>query len=296
MDANVQDAAKTTTKWTVGKVKITKVIELEVLGGSRFVLPQATHEEVEKIDWLTPHFALDGRLRMAVQSFVVETPSRTILVDTGIGNKKQGRGVPTWNDRDGPFLDDLRAAGYAIDSIDTVFMTHLHVDHIGFNTTLKDGRWVPTFPKARYVAGKREFDYWAAHAKSSNDQSALCFNDSIKPVVEAGLFDTIADDAKLTDELSVLATVGHSPGHLALVIKSGGEEAILAGDLAHHPCQMPHVDWSAAVDYDGKQSAKTRQDFYSRYSGTDTLVLGGHFTGAGGGRVVRDGTRFRLAV
>jgi glyoxylase-like metal-dependent hydrolase (beta-lactamase superfamily II) len=296
MDANVQDAVKTKTKWTVGNVKITKVVELETLGGVRFVLPQATHEEVHKMEWLTPHFALDARLRMAVQSFVVETPGRTILVDTGIGNKKQGRGVPTWNDRDGPFLDDLKAAGYPIDSFDTVFMTHLHVDHVGFNTTLKDGKWVPTFPKARHIAGKREFDYWAQHAASNDDQHALVFNDSMKPVVDAGLLDTIGDDAKLTDEVSVLSTPGHSPGHLALVIKSGGQEVIIAGDLAHHPCQMAHIDWSAAVDYDGKQSAKTRQDFYARYAGTDTLILGGHFTGAGGGRVVKDGSAFRLAV
>ena len=218
------------------------------------------------MEWLTPHFALDGRLRMAVQSFVVETPKRTILVDTGIGNKKQGRGVPTWNDRDGPFLDDLKSAGYPIDSIDTVFMTHLHVDHVGFNTTLKDGKWVPTSPRRATLPASGSSTTGRRMRHTNDDQHALVFNDSMKPVVDAGLLDTIGDDARLTDEVSVLSTPGRSPGHLALVIKSGGQEVVIAGDLAHHPCQMAHIDWSSAVDYDGKQSAKTRQDFYARYA------------------------------
>jgi glyoxylase-like metal-dependent hydrolase (beta-lactamase superfamily II) len=123
--------------WTVGKVKITKVVELETVGSTRFILPLATNEEIQKLPWLIPHFATEeGRLKMSIHSLLVETPSRRIIVDTGLGNDKQGRNVPTWNNRKDPFLDTLTAAGFPPDSIDTVLCTHLHVDHVGWNTVL----------------------------------------------------------------------------------------------------------------------------------------------------------------
>ena len=141
-------------RWRIGDVTVTKIVELEVTGGSRFILPQATREAIQPIAWLRPHFAdEDGRLRMSIHSLVVETPTRRIVVDTCLGNDKQNRRIPTWNDLHGPFLDDLAAAGYPRESIDTVLCTHLHVDHVGWNTMLVDGRWVPTFPRARYLMG-----------------------------------------------------------------------------------------------------------------------------------------------
>ncbi len=121
--------------WQVGRVKITKVVELETVGRTRFILPQASPEEIQRLDWLYPHFAdRDGRLKMSIHALVVETPTRRIIVDTGLGNDKQNRGVPTWNGLNGPFLEDLAAAGYPPDTIDTVLSTHLHVDHVGWNT------------------------------------------------------------------------------------------------------------------------------------------------------------------
>ena len=119
----------------MGKVKITKIVELETVGSTRFILPLATNEEIQKLPWLIPHFANEeGRLKMSIHSLLVETPTRRIIVDTGLGNDKQGRNVPTWNNRKDPFLDKLTAAGFAPDSIDTVLCTHLHVDHVGWNT------------------------------------------------------------------------------------------------------------------------------------------------------------------
>ena len=144
--------------WNVGKVKITKVVELETVGSTRFILPLATNEEIQKLPWLIPHFANEeGRLKMSIHSLVVETPSRRIIVDTGLGNDKQGRNVPTWNNRKDPFLETMTAAGFPPDSIDTVLCTHLHVDHVGWNTKLVGGKWVPTFANARYVFGKTEY-------------------------------------------------------------------------------------------------------------------------------------------
>jgi glyoxylase-like metal-dependent hydrolase (beta-lactamase superfamily II) len=275
--------------WKVGNVKITKIVEIEAIGGSRFLLPQATYEEVQKLPWLVPHFANDeGRLRLTIHSLIVETPKRRIIVDTCVGNDKQGRNVPTWNNLQKPFLDDLTKAGYPPDSIDTVLCTHLHVDHVGWNTRLVNGKWVPTFKNARYVFGRTEYEHWKANAPSATH--AAVFEDSVKPIVDAGLADLIARDHKLTDELTMIPTPGHSPGHMSIHIKSAGEEGLLFGDVAHHPVQMYHLGWSSLADSDGVQSAKTREDLCARFADKPVLVIGGHFSA---GHIKKDGKGFR---
>ncbi|MBN8908828.1 MAG: MBL fold metallo-hydrolase, partial [Rhodospirillales bacterium] len=198
--------------WKIGKVKITKVVELETVGSTRFILPLATNEEIQKLPWLIPHFANEeGRLKMSIHSLLVETPSRRIIVDTGLGNDKQGRNVPTWNNRQDPFLEKLTAAGFAPDSIDTVLCTHLHVDHVGWNTKLVGGQWVPTFANARYVFGRIEFEHWRDHSDDAVHRAV--FNDSVKPIADAGKADLVASDARLADEITLIPTPGHSPGH-----------------------------------------------------------------------------------
>jgi glyoxylase-like metal-dependent hydrolase (beta-lactamase superfamily II) len=278
--------------WKVGKVKITKVVELETVGSTRFILPLATNEEIQKLPWLIPHFATDeGRLKMSIHSLVVETPTRRIVVDTGLGNDKQGRNVPTWNDRQGPFLQTMREAGFAPESVDTVLCTHLHVDHVGWNTRRVDGKWVPTFANARYVFGRAEYEYWRDH--SVEPDKVAVFNDSVKPVVDAGRADLVASDARLSDEITLIPTPGHSPGHMSIHIRSDGEEALLTGDVAHHPCQMAHLGWSSTADSDPVQSAVTRRELFSRFADTPTLVIGGHFNA---GRIHRDGGGFKFIV
>ncbi|MCD0423983.1 MAG: MBL fold metallo-hydrolase [Rhodopseudomonas sp.] len=278
--------------WSVGKVKITKIVEMEMTGGTRFILPQATPQQIQTMPWLTPQFASDeGRLTMSVHSWVVETPTRRIVVDTCIGNDKQGRGVPHWNGLDKPFLQDLESAGYPADSIDTVICTHLHVDHVGWNTRLVDGQWMPTFAKARYLFGRTEYDYWKTH--STDAAHAAVFADSVQPVIDAGVVDLVDSDAQIADEITLIPTPGHSPGHVALHIRSEGEEAVLAGDVAHHPCQMARLDWSSSFDSDPLQSIETRRRLFSRFADTPTLLFGGHF---GPGRIVRDGDAFRLVA
>jgi len=277
--------------WIVGRVKITKVVELETVGSTRFILPLATNEEIRKLPWLIPHFATEeGRLKMSIHSLVVETPSRRIVVDTGLGNDKEGRLVPTWNNRKGPFLETMTAAGFPPDSIDTVLCTHLHVDHVGWNTRLAGDKWVPTFANARYVFGKTEYEHWRDH--SEPDRVAV-FNDSVKPIVDAGKADLVASDASLSDEIALVPTPGHSPGHMSIRVRSDGEEALLTGDVAHHPCQMAHLDWSSTVDSDPVQSAATRREFFSRFADTPTLVIGGHFSA---GHIRRDGDAFKFVV
>jgi glyoxylase-like metal-dependent hydrolase (beta-lactamase superfamily II) len=278
--------------WKVGALTITQVVELETVGGTRFILPQASRDEIRAIDWLYPHFADEnGRLKLTIHSLVVETPTRRILVDTGLGNDKQDRDMPTWNLRQGTFLEDLAAAGYPAEGIDTVLCTHLHVDHVGWNTRLVDGRWVPTFRNARYLMNRAEYEYWRDR-RGSKAQIAV-FEDSIRPVIDAGLIDLVEADHRVCAEMNLIPTPGHSPGHVSVELRSGGEEALLTGDVLHHPCQMAHTDWASTVDYDSKQSTDTREALFSRLAGTDTIVIGGHFAA---GRIVRDGAAFKLVV
>jgi glyoxylase-like metal-dependent hydrolase (beta-lactamase superfamily II) len=278
-------------KWQIGDVTITQFIELDTLGGTAFLLPQATPDAVRGIEWLRPQFADEkGRLRMTINAFLVETPSRRIIVDSGLGNDKQNRTQPAWNGRKGPFLHDLAAAGCPPGTIDTVFCTHLHVDHVGWNTIFSNGRWIPTFPNARHLLGRFEFDYWKDVREPS---AAVVFDDSVRPVADAGLVDLIDPGHDVCSELSVISTPGHSPGHLSIHVRSRGEEALFIGDVAHHPCQFARVDWCSTVDSEPGQAMRTRHDLFSRFAGTPARILGGHFTG---GTIVRDGDAFRLAM
>lgn len=279
-------------QWTIGKVKITKVVELETIGSTRFILPLASNDEIQKLPWLIPHFATEeGRLKMSIHALVLETPSQRVVVDTGLGNDKQGRNVPVWNDRHSPFLETLSAAGFTPDTIDTVLCTHLHVDHVGWNTRLIDGHWVPTFPKAHYVFGRTEYEHWRDHSETPD--KAAVFGDSVQPIVAAGKAELVASDARLSDEITLIPTPGHSPGHMSVHIRSDGAEALLTGDVAHHPCQMAHLDWSSTADSDPAQSAVTRRDVFSRFADKDVLVIGGHYDA---GHIKRDGDAFRFVA
>jgi glyoxylase-like metal-dependent hydrolase (beta-lactamase superfamily II) len=260
-------------RWTVGRVQITKIVELETVGSTRFILPLASNEEIRKLPWLIPDFATEeGRLKMSIHALVVETPTRRIVVDTGLGNDKEGRNVPTWNNRKTPFLETMTAAGFPPDSIDTVLCTHLHVDHVGWNTRL-------------------EYEYWRDH--STEPDKAAVFHDSVRPIMDAGKADLVAGDIRLCEEITLIPTPGHSPGHLSVHIKSEGEEGLLTGDVAHHPCQMAHLDWSSTADSDPVQSTATRRDLFARFADRPVLVIGGHFNA---GHIRRDGDAFKFVV
>ena len=282
-------------QWQIGKVTVTKIVELEVTGGSRFILPQATYEEILPIPWMQPHFADErGRLKMSIHALVVETPDRRIVVDTCLGNDKQGRRIPTWNNLQGPFLADLATAGYPRESIDTVLCTHLHVDHVGWNTMLVDGKWLPTFPRARYLMGRVEFAHW--QEQHERDDMAAVFADSVKPIHDAGLADLVETDHRVCDEISLVPTTGHTPGHVSVFIRSEGEEALITGDFIHHPCQIAHPEWSSTADTDPEAAHRTRDCMLKELSERPVLVIGTHFAGATAGRIVRDGDTYRLAV
>ncbi len=278
--------------WQIGKVKITRVIEIEVAGGSRFILPEATPEAVLPITWLAPHFMNSaGKLIMSIHALVIESAGKRIVVDTCLGNDKQ-RDIPAWNMRAGPFLDDLAAAGYPRDSIDTVLCTHLHVDHVGWNTMLENGRWVPTFPNARYLMGKTEFEYWTSDVTGQDYGDVI--SDSVMPVFEAGLVDLVATDHKLTDEIWLEPTPGHTPGHVSVHISSEGKQALITGDCFHHPCQIARPAWTSSADYDPEQGINTRQELLRKYAENDVLIIGTHFATPTAGYLRKDADQYYL--
>ena len=293
LPAKDDNPGKRRMTWKLGKVTITKVVEPQTVGSTRFILPLASNEEIRKLAWLIPHFATEeGRLIMTIHSLVVETPSRRILVDTGLGNDKEGRSIPTWNNRRGPFLETLTAAGFPPESIDTVLCTHLHVDHVGWNTMLVDGRWIPTFPNARYLMGCVEFQHWTSQHGQKDVAHVLA--DSVTPVWEAGLVDLVETDHRICDEVSLVPTPGHTPGHVSVRIASGGEAALITGDFMHHPCQIARPQWSSTADSDPAAARQTREHMLTRLADAPILVIGTHFAGRTAGRIVRDGEAFRL--
>jgi len=281
-------------QWRVGDVKITRVIEMEVKGGTRFILPQATRDAVKPIDWLTPHFAdEEGNLVMSIHALVVETPSRKMLVDTCIGNDKQ-RSIPNWTNLQLPFLEDLSKAGYDRHDIDTVMCTHLHVDHVGWNTMLVDNEWIPTFPNARYLMGKKEYEYW--DTADSDELNRGVMGDSVRPVFEAGLVDLVAMDHRICDELYFEATPGHTPGHISVHIESEGQQALITGDCIHHPCQIDMIEWSSSADYDKSEAEQTRRGLLEKYCDSDVLIVGTHFATPTAGYIKKNNGKFWLDV
>ena len=282
-------------KWQIGDVTVTKIVELETTGGSRFILPQATPEVIRPISWLIPHFADEnGRLKMSIHALLLEASGRRIIVDTCLGNDKKDRRIPTWNERQGRFLEDLAEAGFARETIDTVLCTHLHVDHVGWNTRLVQGRWEPTFPNARYLFGLVEYEHWRTQTERVDMLSV--FADSIQPIFARGLGDLVEWDHRICPEIELVPSTGHTPGHASVMINSKGARAMITGDFAHHPCQLAHPEWSSTADYDPVTAEATRRRILSALAGEPVLVIGTHFAGPTAGHVLRDGQTYKLQV
>ena len=281
-------------RWQIGNVKITRIVEMEVKGGTRFILPQATPEAVLPMEWLQPYFMDSrGNLIMSIHALIIDTGSRKIIVDTCIGNNKT-RNIPNWNNLQLPFLEDLEKAGYPRESIDTVLCTHLHVDHVGWNTMLVNGKWVPTFPNARYLMGTTEFDYW--DAEDDTQTYGTIMDDSVRPVVEAGLVDLVENDHQICDEVYLEPTPGHTPGHVSVHISSEGQQALITGDCIHHPCQIEKIEWSSSADYDQSESKDTREKLIKKYSDSETLIIGTHFATPSAGHIRYKSGKYFLDV
>jgi glyoxylase-like metal-dependent hydrolase (beta-lactamase superfamily II) len=247
----------------------------------------------ENRPWMQQAGALDAQdvLILCFQSYIVRTPHHNILVDSCIGNDKPRPLRGKWNMKtDDTYMRALAATGLGVEDIDFVMCTHLHVDHIGWNTRLVDGRWVPTFPNARYIFAKTEFDFWT----EQNAKTPLApFADSVLPVVEANLAEIVRLDYQIGDHVRLLPTPGHTPGHVAFTFGRGRDDAVLSGDLMHSPLQARYPELSAKFDVDQAQAAMTRRNFMERYCDTDTVCCTAHFPSPSTGKIRRWGDGFR---
>jgi glyoxylase-like metal-dependent hydrolase (beta-lactamase superfamily II) len=288
---------------TIGDVTITSIIERD--GPWRMPQdmfpdydPAVGRQHLAELD-PTVFDPISGKLVITYQTFVVRTPKHTILIDTCTGEDK-GYAAPM-NFPKQPWLDSFRAAGLRFESIDYVFCTHLHSDHTGWNTMLRDGRWIPTFPNAKYIFHKEEYAYWetatgrAAHPPGSTlvggTQNVWTYN--CLPIVEAGQALLVDDTFELDDTFSLTPTPGHSPCHCCVNIRSRGQQAVVTGDMMHHALQCREPDWSSVFDSDRKQAARSRRRFLGQVADTSTLILPIHFPNPTVGRVAADGGRFR---
>lgn len=279
-------------QWRIGAVTVTRVVELEAPGLS-FVLPDAVPENLKAIPWLAPHFVdAEWEAIASIHTFVVESRGKRMLVDTCIGNDKNLR-LRRWSHRKGPFLDDLAASGFGRESIDIVLCTHLHMDHVGWNTMLLEGKWVPTFPNARYLFGRLEWEHWN---QTQESWVRTVLEESIQPVLDAGLHTLVETDHRITDEIWLEPTPGHTPGHVSVRISSQGEDAVITGDLMHHPCQIARTHWNSVADVDPQQATVTRREFIASHAQRGDLVIGTHFPAPTAGRIVPDGEGFKLQV
>lgn len=280
----------------LGDLTIHRVVEEErPLFDPLEFLPTLTPEVLaENRHWLEPD-AIDpatGKMKLCIQSYVIRTPHHTILVDTCVGNHKPRPTRPFWNQKtDDTWERNLAATGYSVADIDYVMCTHLHVDHVGWNTRLENGRWVPTFPKARYIFGERELAHWQAeHAKAPNP----VLEDSVLPIVAAGRADLVSTSSALNDHVRLTPTPGHTPDHYAVELGKGETTAVLTGDLIHSPIQARYPELSARPDTDPAQAAATRRKFLECHCDTGRLVCTAHFPSPSTGHVTRWGDGFRF--
>ena len=276
-------------KWRVGQVDITQIVELTTASLGPHLLPQATPEVLNAIPWMDPFTDDSGKLVLSMHSLIIESQGQTIMVDTCVGNDKE-RNYPRWNQMQGDFLDKFSAAGFTTEQIDTVLCTHMHVDHVGWNTRLVDGHWVPTFARADYLFAQDEWEHWRVEPQ----EYGPVIEDSVQPIFDAGKAVLVDQNHVVTDEVTLKPTPGHTPGHVSVHIRSAGEEAVITGDMIHHPCQIKHPDWSSLADWHAEMAARTRQGFVDEYADRPVLIIGTHFAGPTAGHIVRDGDAYRL--
>ena len=268
----------------LGNIRINRILEEE----QPFIRPSdmfamATKELIEPhLHWLMPD-AIDpdtGKIILPVQSYLVRTTRHTILIDTCIGCHKTHTGDPLWHNlRDEGWLKRLIATGVQPEQIDYVFCTHLHLDHVGWNTRLVNDRWVPTFSNAKYIFSKIEY----AGMETRNSD---IFRQSVLPIMEAEQAVLVDNDYALDDEVWLTPSNGHTAGHVCVNLKSQGEQAIMIGDLMHTPLQLAYPHWSPVYDTDQKMAAKSRIDMLESCCDTDRLVLTAHLPSPSVGHVI----------
>jgi len=280
--------------WKIGDVEVFQIFELEAGPIIEYVVGKATPESIKKMPWLIPSFAnKNGRLKAYVQSFLIKSGGENILIDTCNGNHKDRRDLPAWGHLRTGFLKRLfDCTGLSPKEINAVVCTHMHMDHVGWNTVLKKGLWTPTFPNATYLFPRAGYERLKHSLSGELGDNKRAFKDSIQPIVKAGLAKFVGTHYKIDANISLFSTPGHTPGHMSVFIKSKKRQAIIPGDLIHHPCQLAHPEWGIELETAPALTTKTRQKLLRRLENSNTLLIGSHFSGPVAGYVRRkDGER-----
>jgi glyoxylase-like metal-dependent hydrolase (beta-lactamase superfamily II) len=279
----------------IGDVTVIKIVELDRSSYDvGAMLPESTPERIAaQRDWLGPELldAATGVHKASIHSYVVRTPQHTVVIDTCVGNDKPRNGVQPWHMRRGPYLEDLAAAGVKPDDVDLVVCTHLHVDHVGWNTRLENGRWVPTFPKAKYIFGRDEFEFWKKESETGREEFGL-IDDSVMPIVDAGRASLVESDHVIDDRLQLEPSPGHTPGHVSVRLRTKAGEAVFTGDMMHRPIQVAETDWNSRFCNDQDLARKTRRAFVERHADADVTILAAHFPVPG--RIIAPGGKARF--
>jgi glyoxylase-like metal-dependent hydrolase (beta-lactamase superfamily II) len=285
-------------QWRIGEVEITRIVEVAAYPAPIGMLLEGAGPEIfaPYEDWLRPHFISEaGEMLMQWQAFAVRTPGRLVMVDTCIGNDRKLY-FEIFNDMQTAFLEDLHASGINPLEVDTVCCTHLHYDHVGWNTRLVDGKWIPTFPNARYLFDTTEYAE-IRHLQEIGDWHGAHLPDAIDPIVQAGLHEFIsAPGYRVCDEIRFEHTPGHTAGHCAVYVESKGERAVITGDLMHHPVQCAIPDRHGAFDHDPSTGSVTRRKFVEQNADGAIMVIGSHFSGPSAGWIIRDGETWRFVT
>lgn len=273
-------------QWRVGDVEISCVTEtiFDVPGPYLVRDFDLTELGSDELDALRPHhMGVGDALRIAIQSFLIRSAGRSIVVDTCFGND-HALPYPHLVGLRTEHLGALAAADFDRQTVDVVVCTHLHLDHVGWNTMLDGGEWVPTFPNAEYLFAATEYEHW-----QETDAVDACLRESIDPVVAAGLHRLVAMDHRITAEVCLVPSPGHTPGHVSVRIDSDGASALITGDMVHHPVQVPRPHWGSSSDHDPVAAVATRAAVFADVADRQALVLGTHFAEPTAGHVRRDG-------
>ncbi|MEU6664543.1 MBL fold metallo-hydrolase [Streptomyces sp. NPDC046727] len=272
----------------IGDVEVLRIVEWQgPYVPAADLLPDAGPDvwEAHEAQLVPDHREADGdRAVVALQTWVLRTGGRTVLVDTGVGNGRERPGNPLFHRRQGDFLGRLERAGVRPQDVDVVINTHLHADHVGWNTRDADGEWVPSFPRARYLlpaADDHHFGPAGDYAGGARPVDRLVYEDSVAPVHRAGQADLWQDTYRIDEHLVLEAAPGHTPGSCVLRVESGGERAVFVGDLLHSPVQILRPECSSCFCLDPKEAARTRQRVLERAAEERALVVPAHFGGAG---------------
>lgn len=289
---------------TVGDIRIDRVLEQEApFMPVSVLLPDLPADLIDRnADWLYPRYVeqATGHAIMSFHSYVIRTQHHTILVDACVGNEKHRPLRPNWHMAHFPWLDNLAALGLTPADIDFVLCTHLHADHVGWNTQLVDGRWVPTFPNAKYLFHRREYDHWAEEVASGREgeeggpPNHGCWQDSVLPVVEAGQSVIVDHDHAIDDGLVLEPAPGHTPGNVVLNVGQGDASALMLGDVLHTPVQLAMPSLSSRFCLDPDLSRETRTRIVERLADSPTLALTAHFPSPTAGRIVSNNGAFRF--